>query len=288
MNRINEHFKTISSNPHDSKEFQDSTIAVRSIREEHRDDNHLDRLREFSHEEIELALNPSQITEEEFDELPYEEQLKIYRILTIYYEIPTPTKIDPFTLKEKYHMYKSAYRIDRIDAEDFLQTLQTTEDGEDLESVTELEKLIGLQKNEFFYRNIEETQKMLGFEFEKFLDECIKRSSSEDQIDRCNKFFYKKFNELLTFLIRDFQNLDKNLQTYYHQSYEKALPVEYLVSVTGKIELFDEGLFELNPIEYRRILQALEDVRKMDETRSQFPNWYAYYQKKLRDSKMVE
>jgi hypothetical protein len=288
MNQINKHFEAISSNPHDSQAFQDATIAVRSIRQEHRDGNHLDRLKEFSHEEIDLAFNPSQITEEEFDGLPYEEQLKIYRILTIYYEIPTPSKIDPFTLKEKYHTYKSAYRIDRIDAEDFLQTLQSAEEDDDYETVTELEKLIGIQKSEFFYRNIEATQKMIGFEYERFLDECIKRSSSEEQVDKCHKFFYKKFNEVLTFMIKDFENLNKNLQTYYHQSYRDAMPIEYVVSVTGNIDLFDEGLFELNPIEFSKILQSLEDIRKMDETRSQFPNWYAYYQNKLRDSKMVE
>lgn len=284
---IDKHLKNIASTD-DSDLYEKSITAVNSIRAEHsKDTNIVNEINyKFSPEEIELAFNPSILSDSEFDSLSDKEKRKFLKIVTMYYEIELPSTISQVDIDESYYTRRSAYRIERNLSENTnILYEEVEEDGVEEKENTKLEILISQKKEEFLHRNVEIAAGMLGFNFQEFLEICEKRAKNEEQKDRCANFFEKIFNELLTFIKREFVNLSDNLQWHYHKSYENALPIKHAMTYFDSLDMFDEILFELNPSEFKKIMQAVEDIRQMDEEKSQFKNWYDYYRHTIRQSK---
>ncbi len=288
MKRLSEHLENIKKTD-DSELYQKSVIAINSIRGEHSEDiNIINEINaEYSKEEIELAFNPSILSVNEQSNLSEESKVRMVKILASYYDIDLPKKISPMDLKDKYEVVTSAYRIDRNTKESSSAVALSNSDDEE-NDYSLLENLIGEQKSKFFDENVELTAQAIGFNYHELLILCKSKAKNEAQMEKCDDFFEKLFNNLLTFIKFEFSKMNENLQWYYHMSYEKALPIKHAMTYFSSLDLFDEILLELNPVEYKKILIALEDIRKMDDELSNYPSWYAHYQKVQRDSKMIE
>lgn len=283
MINLNRHFETIK-NTESPEDFTNANIAINSLRAEHSEPDVTSEIYyKFTPEEIELAFNPNILSINEWSELSSNEKRKFLKVLSMYYEINLPKEISQVELDEAYTTRIPAFKIQR-DLED--NPVSLTSESEDEENDhTKLEILISQKKGEFLEKNVEIACKTLGFDYQEFLLECNKRAGSEKQKAKCSFFFENLFNKLISFIKKDFENLNDNLQWYYHLSYENALPIKFEMENATTLELFDETIFELNPVEFSKIIQKIEDIRKMDDTRSKYKSWYDYYRKSNRDSR---
>lgn len=273
-NSIDRHFDSIQA----GGDPTNALIAIRGITEENRPETILDSLNvKYTPQQIDLAFNPSKISEVEPEYDDYElylsslssyekkqSMLSNYIILTTYYEIPREANVSIINLEDELNSTYAPFEL-------------AIDEDEDEDDYTILERGIIKQKNAFLQKNTKELQKAFGLDYDKFMKECQNVNNSIYSNRDCENFFNNSYEKLLSFVDNYIGMLKPEIKEYLKKSYENALPIRDLVKNIGSIYIFDKVILELNPIEFQKVLEALENLRKFDKNTSYYSSWFEYF-----------